>query len=99
MTLSLLLSLLPTRSVLIVPWIVALAGLHCLLRAILARRAHRPLPNSIQLAHEAHWFGASVVVLAGLCYDPILRAFFEVPWYLGIAAFAGLIESIRALRS
>lgn len=97
---GLLLDLLPTRSVLVVPWIVALAGLHCLLRAFLARRAvpRRTLPNSTQLAHEAHWFGASIVVLGGVMYEPILKAFFEVPWYLGIAAFAGLIESIRALR-
>jgi hypothetical protein len=53
----------------------------------------------MQLSHEAHWFGASVVVLAGLIYAPILKAFVEVPWYLGIAAFAGLVESIRALRT
>jgi hypothetical protein len=53
----------------------------------------------MQLAHEAHWFAASVVVLWGCIYEPILKAFFETPWYLGIAAFAGLIESFRTLRT
>jgi len=96
---GLLLSLLPTRSVLVVPWIVGLAALHCLVRWRLAVRDGRQLPGSIQLAHKGNWFGASIVVLGGVVYDPILRAFFEVPWYLGIAAFAGLIESIRVLRA
>jgi hypothetical protein len=53
----------------------------------------------MQIAHEAHWFGASSVILGGVIYEPILQAFFEIPWYLGIAAFGGLIESIRALRT
>jgi hypothetical protein len=96
---GLLLSLLPTRGVLVVPWILGLAGLHCIIRWRLAVRDRRQLPGSTQLAHEAHWFGASIVVLGGVVYEPILRAFLEVPWYLGIAAFAGLLESIRVLRT
>jgi hypothetical protein len=96
---DLLLSLLPTRSILVVPWIVSLAALHCLIRWRLAVKDGRHLPGSTQLAHEAHWFGASIVVLGGVVYEPILKAFFEVPWYLGIAAFAGFIESVRVLRT
>ena len=84
----LLLSVLPTRGILVVPWIVGLAALHCIVRWRLAVRDGRELPRSIQLAHEGHWFGASLVVLGGTTYEPILRAFVEVPWYLGIAAFA-----------
>ena len=96
---DLLLSLLPTRGVLVTPWIVGLAFLHWLVRQCLAAWDGRQLAGSMQLAHEGLWFGTSIIVLAGVVYEPILKAFFEIPWYLAIAAFSGLIESIRLLRT
>ena len=89
--------ILPTRKVLVVPWIFALAVLHILVRWMIVRRNGRNLPDSLRVMHEAHWFGASFVVLMGVIYQPIIEAFAEVPAYLSIAAGVGLLETIRLL--
>jgi hypothetical protein len=57
------------------------------------------LPPTLRIIHEAHWFAASILVLVGAMYRPIISAFAEVPAYLMIAGGAGLFETIRGLRS
>jgi hypothetical protein len=94
-----LLDLLPIRERLVVPWIFFLGLVHVLIRVWLAHRDRRPLPPTLRVIHEPHWFAASLLVLAGAMYRPIISAFAEVPAYLIIAGAAGLFETIRGLRS
>jgi len=72
---------------------------HVVVRVWLAQRDRHQLPPTLRVIHEAHWFAASSLVLAGSMYRPIISAFAEVPAYLMIAGAAGLFETIRGLRS
>jgi len=91
--------LLPTTERLVVPWIFFLGLVHVVVRAWLAKRHRRQLPPTLRVIHEAHWFGASLLVLAGSIYRPIIVAFADVPAYLMLAGAAGLFETLRELRS
>ena len=73
--------------------------MHVVIRVWLARRDRRQLPPTLCIIHEAHWFAASILIIAGAMYRPIISAFAEVPAYLMIAGAAGLFETIRGLRS
>jgi hypothetical protein len=94
-----LFDLLPTTERLVVPWIFLLGLVHVLIRVWFAKRDGRDLPPTLRIIHEAHWFAASILVLAGAMYRPIISAFAKVPAYLMIAGAAGLFETIRGLRS
>jgi hypothetical protein len=77
--------LLPTRKVLVVPWIFALAVLH-IPRAVDDREVEWPKSSRQSAGHAM-----------GVIYQPIIEAFAEVPAYLSIAAGVGLLETIRLL--